>query len=121
MSKFHTATTDDSFSGRSFPGSTAARVGACALILIAALLTASCGLIDGNNPPQTLSLSGNLPAGVANQSYSAVLTVGGGNAPYQFVVKSGNLPPGMTLNPATGSVAGTPTAAGSYAFQVGVS
>jgi hypothetical protein len=120
MSNFHTATTDDGFLGHWLPGRAASRVGACTFILMAALFTASCGLIDGNNPPQALMLTGNLPGGVANQFYSAVLTVGGGNAPYQFVVKSGSLPPGMTLNPATGSVTGTPTAAGSYAFQVAV-
>ena len=122
MSNFHIATTaDDGFLGHSLPSRAASRVGACTFILMAALFTASCGLIDGNNLPQTLMLTGNLPGGVTDQPYNSVLTVSGGNAPYQFAVKSGTLPPGMTLNPASGSVTGTPTAAGSYAFQVAVS
>jgi putative Ig domain-containing protein len=122
MSNFHIAGIAYRFSGNSLAGRSASRVGACAFILMAALFTTACGLIgqsDGN-PAQTLALSANLPVAVANEPYNAVLTVGGGSAPYQFAVKSGSLPPGTTLNPVTGSVAGTPTAAGSYAFRVAV-
>jgi hypothetical protein len=98
------------------------------LLLISALLTASCGLVtqseagqsSGNNHSESLTLSGTFPGGVTNQAYNSVLTVSGGNAPYHFAVESGSLPPGMSLNPTTGSVSGTPTVAGSYVFQVGV-
>lgn len=105
--------------------SNGARIAACTLLLIGAFLTASCGFLGQSaggqgNGNQSLTLSGTFPGGVANQAYNAVLTVSGGNAPYQFAIKSGSLPPGMNLNPATGSVSGTPTAAGSYAFLVGV-
>ncbi|MFY9560997.1 MAG: Ig domain-containing protein [Terriglobales bacterium] len=102
-------------------------IAALTLLLFSALFTTSCGFVGGNaaaqgngNNSQSLTLSGTFPGGVANQPYNAVLTVSGGNAPYQFFVKSGSLPLGMTLNPATGSVSGTPTAAGSFVFQVGV-
>lgn len=118
MSNFSIAAAIDTFPSHSALRHAASRVGACGIILIAVLFTASCGLVDGNNPPQTLMLSGNLPSGVAHQPYSAVLTVGGGNTPYQFAVKTGSLPPGVTLNPATGSISGTPTRAGSYSFLV---
>jgi len=99
------------------------------LLLIGAMLTASCGLVtqseagqsSNNNHADSLALSGTFPGGVTNQAYNAVLTVSGGSSPYQFAIKSGSLPPGMTLNPITGSVSGTPTAVGSYPFQVGVS
>jgi hypothetical protein len=99
-----------------------ARVAACTLLLIGALLTASCGFLgqSAGAQGQGLTVSGTFPEGVAHQTYNAVLTVSGGNAPYQFAVKSGSLPPGVNLNSATGSVSGTPTAAGSYVFQVGV-
>ena len=96
------------------------------VLIFYVLLTASCGFMDSNsqgsgNNSQNLTLSGNLPDGVAKQAYNAVLTVSGGNAPYQFTIKSGSLPPGLTLNSMTGSVTGTPTVAGAYTFQIGVS
>ncbi len=101
------------------------RIAACTLLLISALLTASCGFITPSEAGQSsgnsnLTLSGTFPGGVTHQAYNSVLTVSGGSAPYQFAVNSGSLPPGMSLNPTTGSISGTPSAAGSYAFQVGV-
>jgi hypothetical protein len=101
------------------------RIAACALLLIGALFTASCGFItqseagQGSHDSGSLTLSGTFPGAVTNQAYNSVLTVSGGSAPYQFAIQTGSLPPGMSLNPATGSVSGTPTAAGSYVFQVG--
>ncbi|MGD0632573.1 MAG: putative Ig domain-containing protein [Terracidiphilus sp.] len=44
-------------------------------------------------------------------------TVTGGTAPYTFSVV-GTLPAGLTLNPSTGAVTGTPTAPGSFSIQV---
>lgn len=90
---------------------------------MAALMTAGCGTSaqaarGQNDNPHTLTLSGPLPGGTANQIYNAVLSVSGGSAPYHFSVKSGSLPPGLTLNPATGSISGTPASAGSYLFEV---
>src|SRR5262252_8193457 len=99
------------------------RIAACALLLISAMLTTSCGLLsqsEGGQNSNNLALSGSFPGGALHQAYSAVLAVSGGSSPYQFVIKSGSLPPGMSLNPVTGSVSGTPTAAGSYVFEVGV-
>ena len=99
------------------------RIAACALLLISAMLTTSCGLLsqgEGGQNSNNLAVSGSFPGGVLHQAYSAVLAVSGGSSPYQFVIKSGSLPPGMSLNPVTGSVSGTPTAAGSYVFEVGV-
>ncbi len=103
------------------------RIAVCTLLLVGALLTVSCGFItesqagqSSNNHSDLLTLSGTFPGGVTNQAYNAVLTVSGGNSPYQFALKSGSLPPGTSLNPVSGSVSGTPTVAGSYVFQVGV-
>ncbi|MEO8101152.1 MAG: choice-of-anchor D domain-containing protein, partial [Betaproteobacteria bacterium] len=48
-----------------------------------------------------------------SHSYSAV-----GTAPYNWSVLFGALPPGLALNPLTGVLSGTPTAAGVYAFSV---
>jgi len=49
----------------------------------------------------------------ANQTFSVI----GGVAPYTFLVTVGSLPPGMSLS-TSGSISGTPTAAGSYSFTV---
>jgi autotransporter-associated beta strand protein len=54
-------------------------------------------------------------------AYSQTLSVAGGVAPHAWSVVSGSLPPGLTLSSATGTVAGTPAALGSFAFTVKVS
>ncbi|CAO5254753.1 DUF7927 domain-containing protein [Frankia sp. AgKG'84/4] len=53
-------------------------------------------------------------------AYSNTLVVTGGTAPFTWSVTAGTLPPGLTLNPSTGVLAGTPTTAGTYTFTVGV-
>ncbi|MCU1237169.1 MAG: Ig family protein, partial [Candidatus Solibacter sp.] len=54
-----------------------------------------------------------LSVGVA---YSSKLTVTGGRAVYTYSIVSGSLPTGLTLNPTTGAITGTPTAIGSFTF-----
>ena len=91
------------------------------LLLAVALLTTSCGLLAqpaGAQGTNNLKLPATIPAGTVDQSYNAVLAVGGGSSPYHFSVKSGTLPPGVSLNPATGTLSGTPTTAGTYSFEV---
>lgn len=61
--------------------------------------------------------------GTVGAPYSQTLTATGGTgAAYTFSVSSGTLPPGITLNPTTGVLSGTPTAVGSgpYTFTVTV-
>ena len=59
-----------------------------------------------------------LANGFANAAYSQTVTAGGGLAPYTWSVISGSLPAGLNLNPSTGEISGTPTAAGSSSFTV---
>ena len=57
------------------------------------------------------------------QSYNGQITASGGTPPYRFSVTSGALPPGLSLNPTTGSISGTPTPESgdtSYSFTVSV-
>ena len=45
-------------------------------------------------------------------------TASGGAPPYTYVVSSGALPPGLSLNPATGAITGTPNAPGIFNFTI---
>ncbi len=64
--------------------------------------------------------SSTLPAATQNFAYSATLQTSGGTAPYVYAITAGALPAGVTLNPATGVISGTPTASGSFGFTVTV-
>ena len=52
-----------------------------------------------------------LPAGTAGKAYSATLVATGGTTPFTWSLTSGTLPAGLSLNPATGAITGTPSAA----------
>ncbi|MBY8823840.1 Ig-like domain-containing protein [Sphingomonas colocasiae] len=52
-------------------------------------------------------------------TYSQANTGSGGIAPYSYALAvPGSLPPGTVLDPATGTVSGTPTTAGSFSYAV---
>jgi hypothetical protein len=107
---------------RFFPAR-AQRLSVLILLLAAALITTSCGTVAQaagaqNEIQHDLRLSGTFGAGAVHQSYDAVIAVSGGHSPYYFSVKTGALPPGISLNPTTGTVAGTPTTAGKFSFEV---
>ncbi len=61
-----------------------------------------------------------LPDATATLPYSQTLTASGGTPPYAWSVGVG-LPAGLTLNPATGAISGTPTTDGGATFTVQVS
>jgi len=60
------------------------------------------------------------PSGEATAPYVATLAVSGGTGPYTWSVTSGSLPAGITLDPSTGALSGTPTTAGTSSFTVKV-
>ncbi len=69
-------------------------------------------------PPLTITTSSAEP-GTVGVPYALGMTADGGDTQTWSVV-AGGLPPGLTLNPATGALTGTPTAAGAYTFTVRV-
>ncbi len=55
-----------------------------------------------------------LPPGQILVPYVQTITASGGTAPYTFAIAGGALPPGLTLNPATGLISGTPLVTGIF-------
>jgi hypothetical protein len=96
-----------------------------ALIAACSFLWAGCNTMPQSSAAasqgsQSISIQTALPGAAVGSSYHAVLSVSGGLAPYSFAISQGELPPGLALNPQTGSISGTPTQPGSFAFTIAV-
>lgn len=59
-----------------------------------------------------------LPEATQGQNYSQTITATGGTGPYLFTVIAGFLPLGVTLNPSTGQLSGSPTTPGDFFFVI---
>ncbi len=101
-----------------FSRTRAQRLSVLVLLLVVPLLTTSCGLLTQPTSGTNLQLPASVPSGTVAQPYNTVISVGGGTSPYQFSVKTGSLPPGISLNPATGTLSGSPSTAGTFSFEV---
>jgi hypothetical protein len=87
-----------------------------------ALLMVACGGGSGSGtvPPRTVPVvvdASPPPAGVLTNPYYFYFNASGGSALFTWAVTSGALPGGLALAP-DGTLSGTPTAAGSFAFTV---
>ena len=69
-------------------------------------------------PPLTITTSSATP-GTIGVPYTFALTANGGGTQTWSVV-AGQIPSGLSLNPTSGTLAGTPTAAGTYTFTIRV-
>lgn len=56
------------------------------------------------------------PTAVLQTPYDSALPVTGGTGPFTFEMVAGALPPGLSLDPATGAIRGTPPTLGAFAF-----
>ncbi|WP_052313401.1 beta strand repeat-containing protein [Terriglobus roseus] len=65
-----------------------------------------------------LAITGNTPSGVVGTSYSATVSSTGGTTPVTLSLVAGTLPPGLTFDPSTGRISGTPTVAGTSNFTI---
>ncbi len=75
-------------------------------------------LPDGT-PAQAEPAVNPLPGATVGTPFSAQLGLSGGTPPDTLAIISGALPDGLTLDE-TGLIAGTPTAAGSFQFELDV-
>jgi hypothetical protein len=70
-----------------------------------------------NVTPTPVNVLGNpLSPAPVNVVYHSQIPISGGTPPYGFAITSGNLPPGLTFDPTTGFIDGTPTQVGTYNF-----
>jgi len=68
--------------------------------------------------PVVIVTNAALPRAVTGMAYSQTLAADGGVGTVSWSISSGALPAGLALAPTTGTLAGTPTVAGTYEFTV---
>ena len=69
------------------------------------------------NPAVTVNPA-SLPNGTVGAAYSQAVTASGGNGSFTYSVSAGSLPAGLSLNPSSGLLSGTPTSAATSSFTV---
>jgi uncharacterized repeat protein (TIGR02543 family) len=70
------------------------------------------------NPEIIYSAPSSGLSGTTGSAFVLSIVAAGGVAPFAYSVSSGTLPSGVSLDPSTGQLSGTPATAGSYTFAV---
>lgn len=102
----------------------------CVVLLLVFPLIA-CGQQTDQQPfsievlpgPLLIMTTSPLPTAFLNMAYTVTMSAMGGLPPYTWAVPSsspGPLPPGLMLEITTGTIAGTPSATGSFSFELEV-
>ena len=86
--------------------------------VVCLMLAAVSGRVSAQGP-LTIATS-SLPDATVGTETLIGIRVSGGTQPLAWKVSSGKLPPGLKLNPAKGTISGTPTAPGTYNFELTV-
>ena len=124
--------------GKNHPNRIVVQCAASVAILACVLLLEACSgvSVPGNTntstgsgggtpppppPPASLTITSTLPSGTVGAIYSGSLNASGGTPPYAFSVVSGQLPAGLLLGASSGTISGTPTAAGIFSFAIAAS
>lgn len=95
----------------------------CSLFLLLAIIltiyvpTAVFAQTDTEESPLII-VTPKLSPGWAGEPYSETLDAFGGITPYTWSISSDNLPDGLSINPATGEISGTPTTEETADFTV---
>ena len=84
------------------------------------LVASSNALIFLLRPPIQFITPPALMAAASGQLFLQAISVTGGSPPYRFDVAGGSPPVGLSLNPATGALAGFPSGDGNYTFTIAV-
>ena len=75
--------------------------------------------VTGTSGGLTLTPSGGpLPDEQVGSAATGGVSASGGTPPYRYVVTAGTLPPGVNLDPNTGQLIGSPTAAGDATIDI---
>jgi hypothetical protein len=90
------------------------------LVLAALLLLSGIAVAQTRMATSLRIQSHPLPDGSINKPYSTAIQVSGATPPLEWKLTKGKLPPGITLQPASGILSGTPTAPGEYRFTLSV-
>ena len=103
---------DAAFGNLSFLDILANSIGAITFIFLMFFIIIS-GLI---RPSEFRVITDSLPDARAESPYKISLAAAGGVEPYNWAILSGKLPEGVTLNPKTGALEGSPKKEGTYRF-----
>ncbi len=83
--------------------------------------SANLSVVVAPAPPLPVSITAaTLPSGNVGGVYTATIVAANGTRPYTFSISSGVLPGGLSISPTGGTIAGSPTATGTYPFTVQV-